>query len=55
MDLDADQVTLAAPLIEESLVPQHMPMKPSNIGDIHARKTAGLRGYLCQIVFQASL
>ncbi|KAK1425878.1 hypothetical protein QVD17_21240 [Tagetes erecta] len=52
VDLDAEQVTLAAPLIEESLVPQHMPMKPSNIGEIHTRKTAGLWGYLCQVVFQ---
>ncbi|KAL8269091.1 hypothetical protein R6Q59_002889 [Mikania micrantha] len=52
VELDAEQATVATPLIEESLVPQHMPMKPSNIGEVHVRKTAGIWGYICQIIFQ---
>ncbi|KAD7479744.1 hypothetical protein E3N88_02880 [Mikania micrantha] len=44
VELEAEQATTATPLIEESLVPQHMPMKPSNIGEVHVRKTAGIWG-----------
>ncbi|KAI3795969.1 hypothetical protein L1987_38630 [Smallanthus sonchifolius] len=52
VDSDAERATSAAPLIEESLVSQRMPMKPNNNGEIHFRKTAGIWGYFCQIVFQ---
>ncbi|KAK9050935.1 hypothetical protein SSX86_027560 [Deinandra increscens subsp. villosa] len=50
--IDAKRAASAAPLIEESLVPQHMPMKSNNIGEIHAHKKAGKWAYFCQIVFQ---
>ncbi|XP_076919577.1 uncharacterized protein LOC143580439 [Bidens hawaiensis] len=52
VDLDAERATSAALLTEDSLVSRHMHMKPSNIGEIHVHKTAGIWGYLCQIVFQ---
>lgn len=47
VDDDINHVDLVAPLIEENMAPQHLPMK-----DIHVGKTAGRWGYLCQIVFQ---
>ncbi|KAJ0495413.1 hypothetical protein HanIR_Chr12g0608491 [Helianthus annuus] len=52
VDLDAERATSTAPLIEESSISQHMPMKPSNFGEIHVRKAAGVWGYSCQIIFQ---
>lgn len=54
VDLDTERGTIATPLIEENLAPQHMPMKPSNRGENHVHKSAGLWGYLCQIIFQIS-
>ncbi|KAI3720323.1 hypothetical protein L6452_21239 [Arctium lappa] len=50
--LDTEQGTFTSPLIEHSLAPEHMPMKPSNDGEINVRKTAGMWGYFFQIVFQ---
>nr|XP_043623082.1 uncharacterized protein LOC122594840 [Erigeron canadensis] len=51
VDLDTQEGSLVAPLIEESFTP-HMPMKPSYQGEIHVHKTAGVWGFSCQIVFQ---
>lgn len=50
--LDTERGTYMAP--SEGLSSHNMPINPSNHGETHVRKTAGIWGYFFQIVFQIS-
>ncbi|XP_071693944.1 uncharacterized protein [Rutidosis leptorrhynchoides] len=50
--LDPERGTYVAPATEEGSNSHSVPINPSNHGETHVRKTAGILGYFFQIVFQ---